>query len=34
VWYAPKSVEDVDEIVTTHLKGGELVERLVIVPQR
>jgi (2Fe-2S) ferredoxin len=34
VWYAPRTVDDVDEIVTTHLKGGELVERLVIVPQR
>jgi (2Fe-2S) ferredoxin len=34
VWYAPKSADDVDEIVENHLKGGALVERLVIVPQR
>ena len=34
VWYAPRTADDIDEIVTTHLKGGELVERLVIVPQR
>jgi (2Fe-2S) ferredoxin len=34
VWYQPKSAEDVDEIVESHLKGGALVERLVIVPQR
>jgi (2Fe-2S) ferredoxin len=33
VWYAPKTAEDIDEIVETHLKGGELVERLVIVPK-
>jgi (2Fe-2S) ferredoxin len=33
VWYAPKSVEDVDEIVETHLVGGALVERLIIVPR-
>ncbi|GGF64507.1 ferredoxin [Azorhizobium oxalatiphilum] len=32
VWYQPKTPEDVDEIVRTHLLGGELVERLVIVP--
>jgi (2Fe-2S) ferredoxin len=34
VWYAPKTPEDIDEIVDTHLKGGELVERLVVVLQR
>jgi (2Fe-2S) ferredoxin len=34
VWYQPKTAEDVDEIVNTHLKDGALVERLVIVPQR
>ena len=34
VWYAPKTPEDIDEIVETHLKGGELVERLVVVLQR
>jgi (2Fe-2S) ferredoxin len=32
VWYQPKSVEDIDEIVDAHLKNGNLVERLVIVP--
>jgi (2Fe-2S) ferredoxin len=34
VWYAPKAPEDIDEIVDTHLKGGNLVERLVVVLQR
>ena len=34
VWYAPKTPEDIDEIVDTHLKGGQLVERLVVVLQR
>ncbi|BAF86301.1 ferredoxin [Azorhizobium caulinodans ORS 571] len=33
VWYQPRTPEDVDEIVTTHLVGGTLVERLVIVPR-
>ena len=34
VWYAPKTSEDIDEIVDAHLKGGALVERLVVVLQR
>ena len=34
VWYQPKAPEDVDEIVETHLKGGALVDRLVVVLQR
>ncbi|WP_413206484.1 (2Fe-2S) ferredoxin domain-containing protein [Rhodospirillum sp. A1_3_36] len=34
VWYRPKSAEDIDDIVETHMKTGALVERLVIVPQR
>lgn len=28
VWYGPVTKEDVSEIVTRHLKGGEVVERL------
>lgn len=31
IWYRPTSPEDIDEIVDTHLKGGKLVERLVMV---
>ncbi len=31
VWYAPKSPDDIDEIVETHLKNGRLVDRLVMV---
>jgi (2Fe-2S) ferredoxin len=34
IWYAPKTHEDIDEIVETHLKGGQLVERLVVVLTR
>jgi len=34
IWYSPKTPEDIDEIVDTHLKGGQLVERLVVVPTR
>jgi (2Fe-2S) ferredoxin len=34
IWYAPKTSEDIDEIVEAHLKGGQLVERLVVVLQR
>ena len=33
VWYRPRTVEDIDEIVTSHLVGGALVERLVVVPR-
>jgi (2Fe-2S) ferredoxin len=33
VWYTPRTVEDVDEIFTSHLLGGQLVERLVVVPR-
>jgi (2Fe-2S) ferredoxin len=33
VWYAPRTPEDIDEIVSSHFLGGKLVERLVIVPQ-
>jgi len=31
IWYRPGTPEDIDEIVETHLKNGELVERLVMV---
>ncbi|POF33832.1 (2Fe-2S) ferredoxin domain-containing protein [Roseibium marinum] len=31
IWYRPTTPEDIDEIVETHLKNGELVERLVMV---
>jgi (2Fe-2S) ferredoxin len=34
VWYAPRTPEDIDEIIETHLKGGQLVERLVVVLTR
>ncbi|OYX86055.1 MAG: ferredoxin, partial [Azorhizobium sp. 35-67-5] len=33
VWYQPRTPEDIDEIVATHLVGGTLVERLVVVPR-
>lgn len=33
IWYAPRTKEDVDEIFETHVVGGNLVERLVIVPR-
>lgn len=31
IWYRPERPEDIDEIFETHLKGGKLVERLVMV---
>jgi (2Fe-2S) ferredoxin len=34
VWYRPTTPEDVDEIFNTHLKGGKLVERLVMILTR
>jgi (2Fe-2S) ferredoxin len=33
VWYLPRTPDDIDAIVDTHLLGGELVERLVVVPR-
>jgi (2Fe-2S) ferredoxin len=33
VWYTPRTVEDIDEILASHLLGGQLVERLAIVPR-
>ena len=34
IWYRPTTPEDVDEIVDSHLKGGKLVERLVMILTR
>ncbi|MDD2704186.1 MAG: (2Fe-2S) ferredoxin domain-containing protein [Acidocella sp.] len=34
VWYRPKTPEDIDEIVESHLKGGRLAEDLVVVLAR
>ncbi|GAB4358562.1 MAG: (2Fe-2S) ferredoxin domain-containing protein [Oricola sp.] len=34
IWYRPETVDDVDEIVDTHLKTGKLVERLVMILTR
>jgi (2Fe-2S) ferredoxin len=34
VWYMPKTVEDIDVIVETHLKQGKLAEKLVVVLAR
>lgn len=33
IWYRPRSREDIDEIVEAHFKGGEPVERLIVVPR-
>ena len=30
VWYAPRSKEDMEEILTEHIQNGRIVERLVI----
>jgi len=34
VWYRPRTDADIDEIFETHVKGGKLVERLVVVLAR
>ncbi len=34
VWYAIKTVADVDEIIETHLVGGGRVERLMLMPDQ
>jgi (2Fe-2S) ferredoxin len=34
IWYRPTTNDDIDEIVDTHLKQGQLVERLVVVLSR
>jgi (2Fe-2S) ferredoxin len=33
IWYAPRTPEDIDEIVDSHFENGTPVERLIIVPQ-
>jgi len=30
VWYRPSSIEDVDEVIQTHVLGGRRVERLML----
>ena len=32
VWYSPKSVADIDEILATHLVAGGRVKRLMLKP--
>lgn len=32
VWYAPRTKEDIDEILLTHLRDGQRVERLMLQP--
>jgi (2Fe-2S) ferredoxin len=34
VWYRPTTTEDIDEIVESHLKRGQRVDRLVMVLKR
>jgi (2Fe-2S) ferredoxin len=34
VWYAARTVADVDEIIETHLVGGSRVERLMLMPDQ
>jgi (2Fe-2S) ferredoxin len=34
IWYQPRTPEDIDEIVESHLRGGRPVERLVVVLKR
>ncbi|HZR73759.1 (2Fe-2S) ferredoxin domain-containing protein [Bradyrhizobium sp.] len=34
VWYRPTTTEDIDEIVESHLKQGQRVDRLVMVLKR
>lgn len=33
VWYQPKTVDDIDEIVQSHFVEGNPVERLIIIPK-
>ncbi|MEP9348751.1 (2Fe-2S) ferredoxin domain-containing protein [Xanthobacter sp. KR7-225] len=33
IWYQPRTPEDIDEIVASHLLGGRPVERLIVVPR-
>jgi (2Fe-2S) ferredoxin len=32
VWYSPKTIEDIDEILATHLVAGARVKRLILNP--
>lgn len=32
VWYAPRSREDIDEILTSHVRDGRPLERLLVLP--
>ncbi len=32
IWYAPRTIEDIDEIFQSHVLDGAPVERLIIVP--
>ena len=32
VWYTYTCIDDIDEIITTHLQGGQVVERLRLPP--
>ena len=34
IWYTYRTKEDVDEILETHLIGGSVVERLVLLPNQ
>jgi len=34
VWYQPKTVEDIDEIVQEHFVEGRIVERLAVILKR
>lgn len=34
VWCQPRSTEDIDQIVQTHLAGEGIVERLAVIPKR
>lgn len=33
VWYAPKTTDDIDDILTRHLQEGQRVERLMLMPE-
>ena len=33
VWYTYVDAQDIDEIVDAHLKGGQVVERLLLAPE-
>ncbi|HFB2048053.1 MAG TPA: Ferredoxin, 2Fe-2S [Hyphomicrobiaceae bacterium MAG_BT-2024] len=33
IWYTPRTRDDIDEIIKSHLSGGLPVERMIIVPR-